>query len=406
METRFSLSSAAMPPVSGGISGAGAVSAYDLALETEASPLSLQAHLERQLRLSVREKSEYFLGVMLIDRLDENGWLEVSSEDMAQLAKENGCTLAQFESVLEILQTLEPVGVFARSLSECLSLQLRDAGALDEPMRILLDNLELLAQGELHALAEACSVSTERIIEMTQRIKRLNPRPASGFGSRDTIATAPDILLSRTSADEWRVELNPQTLPSVLVNESLYRRVRASAKNEETRNYITEKWQSANWLLRALHQRSETILRTASEIVRLQEGFFRFGVSHLKPMVLREIADALSLHESTVSRVCASKTMATPRGVFALKYFFSSGVRNALGVHSVSARSVCFRIRELVASEQPEAILSDDKLAQILKNEGVHLARRTVAKYRESMDIPGSLERRRRKKPQNIPQTA
>jgi RNA polymerase sigma-54 factor len=287
------------------------------------------------------------------------------------------------------------VGLFARSLSECLAAQLREKNRLDPCMAALLENLELLGRRDMRRLMDICGVDWEDMQQMVAEIRSLDPKPGAGWDNAALPPVIPDVLMRAAPGGDWIIELNPETLPRVLVNEAFYTRVTRNAGRED-KSFMSEKLASANWLVKSLQQRAQTILRVSAEIVLRQDGFFRHGVSHLRPLILRDIAEVLSLHESTVSRVTANKYIATPRGNFELKYFFTNAIAGS-GGESHSAEAVRHRIRTLVEAEIPADILSDDAIVAILRKEGVDIARRTVAKYREALHIPSSVQRKREK---------
>ncbi|MDJ0684036.1 MAG: RNA polymerase factor sigma-54 [Alphaproteobacteria bacterium] len=355
--------------------------------------LSLRDHLLEQLSVDVSDVRERIIGSALIDMLDESGWI---TTELAQIAEMLGCAADEVEQVLLKMQFFDPPGLFARDLKECLALQLRDKNRLDPAMQKLLEHLHLLAARDGKALMRVCGVDAEDLAEMAAEIRALNPKPATLFD--DTLAqpVTPDVLIRRAENGEWLVELNPETMPRVLVNDSYFARVSRDALSKPDTEYLTERYQTANWLVKSLHQRATTIIKVAGEIVRQQHAFFDHGVSHLRPLVLRDIAEAIEMHESTVSRVTSNKFMATPRGLYELKYFFTSAISGVAG-DSHSAESVRHRIKALIDAEQPKKILSDDKIVDILREDGIDIARRTVAKYREAMRIPSSVQRRREK---------
>ena len=294
------------------------------------------------------------------------------------------------------MQRFDPAGIFARSLRECLALQLADRDRLDPAMEALLDNLPLVARRDFGTLAELCGVDHEDLADMLVELKELNPKPAYGFDAEAPAAIVPDILMRPGPKGDWIIELNSDTLPRVLVNTRYHAQVSARARSKQDREYLATQYQSANWLVRSLHQRATTILKVSSEIVRRQDAFFRKGIQHLKPLILRDIAEAIDMHESTVSRVTSNKYIATPRGLFELKYFFTSAIGGANG-ETHSAEAVRHRIKVLIDAESPGSILSDDAIVARLRADGVDIARRTVAKYREAMRIPSSVQRRREK---------
>ncbi len=356
---------------------------------------SLRDHLTEQLKIDLPDLGDQLIGLALIDLLDEAGWLP--GLEVEGLACQLGCEPERVERVLAACQRFDPPGIFARSLKECLAIQLREKNRLDPAMAALLDNLELLAARNLPGLMKACGVDAEDIADMVSEIRKLNPKPALAFDHTPAQLVTPDILMRANPGGGWLIDLNPDTLPRVLVNHRYFARVSGTARNKADKEYLVERFQSANWLVKSLHQRATTILKVASEIVRQQDAFFIHGVSHLRPLILRDIAEAIGMHESTVSRVTTNKFMATPRGVFELKYFFTSAIQGADGQSAHSAEAVRHRIKAMIDAEKPEDVLSDDKLVEILRGEGIDIARRTVAKYREAMRIPSSVQRRRAK---------
>jgi len=362
--------------------------------ETLSREKSLREHLTEQLNVDIDDPADRVIGLQLIDTLDERGYLSGPIDDIAQLL---GCPAGRVAAILQRLQRFDPPGIFARDLAECLALQLAERDRLDPAMRVLLENLPLLAKREVAALKRLCGVDDEDLAEMVAEIKALNPRPASAFDREVAQPITPDILMRAQQGGGWIVELNAETLPRVLVNHRYYTKVARDSLSKTDRDYVTERFQAANWLIKSLHQRATTILRVASEIVRQQEAFFRHGVSHLRPLILRDIAEAIEMHESTVSRVTTNKYMATPRGLYELKYFFTSAIASSAGGEAHSAEAVRFRIKALIDAETPQDVLSDDRIVEILKGQGVDIARRTVAKYREAMRIPSSVQRKREK---------
>ncbi|MCG5242280.1 RNA polymerase factor sigma-54 [Azospirillum doebereinerae] len=357
--------------------------------------ISLRDHLTEQLKIDLPEHGDQLIGLALIDMLDEAGWL--TGFDAAALAEQLGCDAERVERVLAACQRFDPPGIFARSLKECLGIQLREKNRLDPAMQALLDNLELLAARNLAAIMKVCGVDAEDVADMVSDIRKLNPKPALLFDHTPAQLVTPDILMRANPGGGWLIDLNPDTLPRVLVNQRYFARISDVARNKADKDYLSEKFQSANWLVKSLHQRATTILKVASEIIRQQDAFFIHGVSHLKPLILRDIAEAIGMHESTVSRVTTNKFMATQRGVFELKYFFTSAIQGADGQAAHSAEAVRHRIKAMIDAEKAEDVLSDDKLVDILRAEGIDIARRTVAKYREAMKIPSSVQRRRAK---------
>jgi RNA polymerase sigma-54 factor len=355
---------------------------------------TLADYLADQLTLAVAEPARRMIGQYLIDLVDEAGYL---TGDLDSVAERLGAPLAQVEAVLEVLQGLDPPGVCARNLTECLALQLRERDRYDPAMHALVEHLDLVAKRDLAALRRLCGVDEEDLTEMLAELRRLNPKPGLAFGSTLVQPIVPDVFVRAGADGGWAVELNSDTLPKVLVNQSYYAEVACNTRSDAEKTYLAECLQTASWLIRALDQRARTILKVATEIVRQQDGFFVHGVQHLRPLNLKTVADAIGMHESTVSRVTANKYMATSRGIFELKYFFTSAIAAADGGEAHSAESVRHRIKQLIDAEQPGQILSDDTIVEKLRAVGIDIARRTVAKYREAMRIPSSVQRRRDK---------
>ena len=358
-----------------------------------AEETTLRDHLIGQVNIDFDDPVEIMIADRLIDMLDDNGWL---SGELETVAVALGCTIDRVEETLARCQQLDPPGIFGRSLAECLALQLREKDRLDPAMQALLDHLELLGKREFAQLRRICGVDNEDLLQMVTEIKELNPRPASDFNHEVAQPVVPDVFVRRTK-EGWAVELNSETMPRVLVNNRYYATVRRHARSKEDKEFLSDRFQSANWLVRALHQRQETILKVASELVTQQEAFFENGVEFLKPLTLRDVAEEVSVHESTVSRVTANKYLGMSRGIFEMKYFFNSAIGQNEAGESRSAEAIRFRIKSLIDREEPESILSDDRIVDILRDEGIDIARRTVAKYRDAMHIPSSVQRRREK---------
>jgi RNA polymerase sigma-54 factor len=359
-----------------------------------ARPRTLREHVLEQIGTDLADQGDQVIALHLLDSLDENGYLRGELDIIAALL---GCKPARAEAVLARLQQFDPPGIFARDLPECLALQLRDRDRLDPAMCALLDHLPLLAAGNIAALIRVCQVDAEDMAEMIAEIRSLDPRPGLAFDPPLAQPVVPDILMRVQPEGGWIVELNPQTLPRVLVNNKYLAKISQRARSKAERDYLTDRLQAANWLVKSLHQRATTILKVAAEIVRQQDAFFRRGVRSLRPLILRDIAEAIGMHESTVSRVTSNKYMATPRGLYELKYFFTSAIPASSGGDAHSAEAVRHLIRKLIDSEPPGATLSDERLVELLQRDGIEIARRTVAKYREAMRIPSSMRRRREK---------
>ncbi|MBS7811544.1 RNA polymerase factor sigma-54 [Roseococcus pinisoli] len=355
---------------------------------------TLRERLAEQIRLNFEEARDRLIGSALLAMLEPSGRLTL---DAAALAARLGCDVAVVERVRRAMQRFEPTGMFCADLRECLAVQLEEAGRYDPFMALLLDNLPMLARRDLRGLMEVCGVDSEDLAEMIAEVKRLDPKPGSGGDDAPLNTIQPDVLMRAAPDGAWVLELNPDTLPRVLVNRGFAARATVSLRDREQRSFIAEQLQTANWLVKSLEQRANTILKVASEIVRRQDAFFRHGVAFLRPLILRDVAEAVEMHESTVSRVTANKYIATPRGMLELKYFFTTAIQGTAGGDSVSAEAVRHRIRGMVQGETAEAVLSDDAIVLRLREEGVDIARRTVAKYREAMRIPSSVQRRREK---------
>lgn len=373
--------------------GAGGDDEYNLEAFV-AAETSLHDHLEAQLNIAITDPVGRLIGRFLIDMVDETGYLV---GDLADLAVRLDAPLARVESVLATIQTFDPSGIAARSLKECIAIQLREKNRFDPAIAALVEHLELLAKRDMAALRRICGVDDEDLLEMMAEIRAVNPKPGLAFGSVPMQPVVPDVVVRVASDGGWAVELNTEVLPRVLVNQSYYANISRHAGKESDKTYLSDCLQTANWLVKSLDQRARTILKVASEIVRQQDAFLAYGVEHLRPINLKTIADQIGMHESTVSRVTSSKYMATPRGIFEMKYFFTSAIASAHGGEAHSAESVRWRIKQLIDAEEPSAILSDDAIVDILQKAGMDIARRTVAKYRESMKIPSSVERRRQK---------
>ncbi len=376
----------------GGASGGGGDGLNALE-QTIAGAVSLRDHLMGQLSETIADPAERLIGVHLIDAVDDAGYV---TTPLAVIAAQLGCPEETVEATLLKMQNFDPLGVLARDLAECLAIQLREKDRFDPAMQTLVENLELLAKRDVASLLRLCGVDAEDLTEMVLEIRALDPKPAQIFNHEVAQPVVPDVMMVRSAEGGWLVELNTETLPRVLLNQRYYKEVSSQTRGKAEREYVTEQFQSASWLVRSLHQRATTILKVASEIVRQQQAFFAKGVQYLRPLVLRDIAEVIGMHESTVSRVTNNKYIATPRGIFELKYFFTTAIAGRDG-EAHSAEAVRQRIRVMINAERPGAVLSDDQIVNALKADGVDIARRTVAKYREALHIPSSVQRRREK---------
>ena len=380
--------------------GAGGNTSFDRLENTWENALAnrstLRDHLNEQVHLNLEDEKDRAVAYQLIDRLDESGFLRETDEE---LLDKLGCSEQRLEDVLYEVRQFDPTGVFARDLPDCFAMQLEERGVMSPAYEVFLAHLDMLAEHNHKGLREKCGVDEDTLKSMIAELRSLNPKPIGDFDHFVVQTALPDVLMRRIPKSEgggWRVVLNTDTLPRVLVNNEYYTTVANSAKSKEDKSYINDRMTSANWLVRAMDQRAQTILKVASTIIEKQYAFFLYGVEYLTPLTLREVAEEIDMHESTVSRVTTNKYIGTPRGIFELKYFFSSGVSSA-GGSDVSASAVKAKIKNLIEAEKlPKDVLSDDKIADLLeKEEGIEVARRTVAKYREALGYGSSVQRRR-----------
>lgn len=358
----------------------------------------LRAHLMEQLNIALTEPRDKMIAALLIDRLDESGYLRERPEESAASLN---CSVERVEKLLAVLRQFDPTGIFAHDLPDCLALQLAETNKLTESMQTLLDNLHLLADADYQKLQKLCGVDDQALKAMIADIRSLNPKPAAGFDYEIAQTAVADVLMERLPkhvGGGWKVKLNHETLPKVLINQDYVAMIETSAGSKADKKFLNDKLHSANWLIQAMDQRAQTILKVASAIIEAQEGFFLFGVEFLRPLTLREIAEEVGVHESTVSRITIEKFIGTPRGLYPLKFFFGSGVGSSEGGGDISAAAIKAKIKTLTDQEDPKKPLSDDALAQALQKEGIDIARRTVAKYREAMHIPSSAKRRKQKR--------
>ncbi|MBJ7500902.1 MAG: RNA polymerase factor sigma-54, partial [Sphingopyxis sp.] len=335
---------------------------------------------------------EAIVAGQLVALIDEAGYLRA---DLAELAAQLGVPLALVEEILAGIHCFDPSGVGARDLAECIAIQAREADRYDPAMATMIAHLDLVAKGAFPQLKRICGVDDEDLADMIRELRGYDPRPGLKFGGEGALAVVPDLYIRQT-AKGWAVEINNGTLPRLLVNRRYYTEL-AQGAAAKSKAWLSEQLAGANWLVRALDQRQRTIVKVASEIVKQQEGFFLNGVAHMRPLTLRQVAEAIGMHESTVSRVTSNKYLSCARGLFELKYFFSSGISATEGDGAVSAEAVKSRIRAMIEAEDAKAILSDETIAQKLSAEGHDIARRTVVKYREAMGYGSSVQRRRQK---------
>ena len=375
----------------GGMGGGMSEDGPDLDAFADTS-LSLADHLLHQAG-EVLSGRELFVAQHLIDVIDEAGYLTTPLLDVATRLS---VPLVEVEDVLATIQTFDPTGVGARDLAECLALQAKEADRYDPCMARLIENLDLVARGDMARLRRLCDVDDEDLADMIRELRNYDPKPGCKFGGEAMQAVTPDLFIARRK-DGWAIEINAATLPRLLVNRSYYVELSSGPQDKASKAWLSDMLASANWLVKALDQRQRTIIKVASEIVKQQEAFFLHGVAHLRPMTLRQVADAIEMHESTVSRVTSNKYLSCARGLFELKYFFTSSIQSSDGGDAVSAEAVKSAIRALIVAEDAKSILSDDTLVDLLNAKGFGIARRTVAKYREAMGIGSSVQRRRQK---------
>ncbi len=359
-----------------------------------AATTSLKDHLLAQLPLAVPDSRDRIVGHTLIDAIDDSGYL---AEPLEDIAGRLGVSLARAEAVLGAVHTLDPSGVGARNLAECLAIQLRDRDRFDPAMQVLVGRLDLVARREIAELRRLCGVDEDDVFDMIAEIRRLDPKPGRSYGAAPIQPVVPDVVVRAAPDGSWIVELNTDVLPRLLVNQTYAAKITRGKGSDTDRSFVSGCLQTANWLTKSLEQRARTILKVSSEIVRQQDAFFAHGVQHLRPLNLKAVADAIGMHESTVSRVTSNKYMASPRGIFELKYFFTASIASAMNGAAHSAEAVRFRIRQMIDAETPSDVLSDDAIVAKLRAADIDIARRTVAKYRESLRIPSSVERRREK---------
>ena len=362
-----------------------------------ATQMTMADHLIPQIAHLLSTPGDRMIGQHLVDGLNEAGYLAVECQSIAETL---GAELEDVEAVLACLQGCDPVGIFARSVSECLALQLREKDRLDPLMQKLLDNLDLIGNHDIAALCKTVGIDQEDVFEMLAELRALDPKPGRAFDDAPIQAIVADVFVRPGPDGAWAIELNADTLPRVLVNRTYYATIIRKTREPGEKTFLIDCLQTANWLTKSLDQRANTILKVATEIARQQDAFLLHGVAHLRPMTLKMVADEIEMHESTVSRVTANKYISTPRGLFEMKYFFTTALSSTQGDDANhSAEAVRHRIRQLIEVEDIKSILSDDAIAEALQSgQGIDVARRTVAKYREAMNIPSSVVRRRQKK--------
>jgi RNA polymerase sigma-54 factor len=381
---------------SDGIQISGKASVHDQQVsDYTADAVTLRDHLNEQLAMSGASKQTNLITRELIDGLDEAGYLRV---DLTELAERLGTTEVQMGPALALLQSFEPCGIGARNLAECLRLQLVDLKRLDPGIECIIDNIDLLAKRDFESLKQISGLDIEDLHDALVEIQTLDPKPGTAFESGPVQHVVPDVFVTEANDGSWNIELNSDTLPRVLVNNTYATNVSDKLSKDSDKEFLAQCLQTASWLTKSLDQRAQTILKTAKEIVKQQDAFLVHGIQQLRPLTLKTVADEIEMHESSVSRVTSNKYMMTPRGLFELKYFFTTNIASTEDGEGHSSAAVRARIKDMIDNETAAAVLSDDSIVMLLKSNGIDIARRTIAKYRESMNIPSSVQRRREKK--------
>jgi len=360
---------------------------------TAAEAESMTSSLMRQLSLSTDDPTDYKIGEWIISEIDDRGYFSSSIEERAEKL---GIEPEEIIRVLEIIQTFSPTGIGARNLSECLLIQL-DASYTEHPWfeklrELVRDHLEQLAKKQYPKIASALKISIQEVQDIAAVIASLEPMPGRYFGNRDVIYIVPDVIVKKVDG-EYVIYTNDDGLPRLRISSFYKKLLKTHKDNQQTKEYIRDKLRSAQWLVKNIQQRKETIQKVAQNIVDVQRDFFDRGIAHLRPLTLKEIAERIGMHESTVSRVTTNKYMETPRGIFELKYFFSSGIESSYG-QATSSTSVKEMIRILIENEDKHKPFSDQKITELLNRRGLNIARRTAAKYREELGILSSKYRR------------
>ena len=359
---------------------------------------NLRDHLTNQLNMEIRNVLEKKVGQYIIDRIDDAGYF---SEEESKISKNLGVKENTVKNVIEKLRSFDPPGIFAKNLSQCLLIQLKERGQYSNKIGLLLNNLTLLEKRNFGKISKICGVTEAELSKMIGLIKTLNPKPGEIFINEITETVIPDILLRKNKKNKWELKINEETLPQIFVNAGYAQELKKKINNETEKSFVTQHLESANWLIKAIQQRSETLLKVASKIVQIQERFFDQGIEKLKPLTLREIAESIDIHESTVSRITSNKYIGTLRGNYQLKFFFSSAVKSLDLGNTFSSRSVQFKIKRLIENEKRKKPLTDNDLVRLLKEKGIKIARRTITKYRRKLRIPDSLKRKRAELPKN-----
>ena len=358
--------------------------------ETISYKKSIYETLIEQVYLNFSNSIDRNIAYILIEHLEFDGYFKTNIQD---LSSNINIPEDKINKILFTLKSFEPIGIFSQTLEEFLIIQLNQLNLIDEPMKNLIENLNELALGNIIKLSKICNVNQSEILNMVKSIRRCGSKPLINLDEKDFIFGEPDILVKKISSN-WVVELNENTLPRILVNTGYWEELAKKRISKEDKKYLADRYASGKWLIKAVEQRAATILRVSKEIIKQQNDFLEKGLAYMKPMILKDIAQELDLHESTISRITNSKEISTPRGVFQLKFFFSKAISNSDGGEDISSQVVMNKIKTLI-NEEGEKTLSDSKLVSLLKDTDINLARRTVAKYRINMNIPPSFERKK-----------
>ncbi len=369
-----------------------------IAEQTVSEKVTLKSFLNQQVKLEFVNLDERIIAEILVDYIDNSGWLKETNENLMNII---GCDEKKLEDIILRMKTFEPTGVFARNLEECLTIQLQEKGLFNEKIKLLIANFELLAKGEIKNLCKICGLTELELTKYIKIIKTLNPKPGTKFTEEQDQILEPDVIVNRKN-NEWIVELNNSNLPKITVNEDYVKELERLKSSDNDRKFVTESVNSARWLIKAIEQRNLTTLKISAEIVKQQKLFFEKGVSYLKPMILKDVAKKIGMHESTVSRVTTGKLMLTSRGIIEMKNFFSASINGTSNGEAHSAASVRETLKNLISNEPLNNPFSDEIIVIKLQKHGINLARRTVAKYRELLNIPASSERRKMMKIQSI----
>lgn len=358
---------------------------------------SLYQILEQQINLNFKQRYEQLLARYLCEYLDSAGYFRGNIKELSLQLK---ISEQKLNNILHILKQFEPSGIFAQDLAECLKLQLEAEKETNSTAYRLLDYLPQIAEKKFKEIKKLCQIDDEELQRGIQKIKSLNPKPTADYYAQENRVIIPDVIVKRNRYGQYQVELNEASLPRVLINRHYYAEIKQTIKDKESKHFLTEKINSANFLTKALHQRATTILKVCEEIIKYQYDFFEKGIEYLKPMLLKDIAENIEMHESTVSRISNGKYMHTPLGLFELKYFFSQAAGSYSGNEQTSVLSIKHKIKKLIDEEETSHILSDDEISEILARSSIKVARRTVAKYRESLGLGSSAQRKREKRNQ------